>query len=154
MDKSFIIGKLNEMLALEQGLIEIEHMLARKSQVADLRTAADVAARDDERHALALQRMILNTGGRVQPPPMEGRAWIEALIRAVSVERDELDRLSLYRMLKLRSLAGAEVMDVARRALGNPPTLETLITVLFEDRQHAARLAQIEADVAANAAVL
>jgi hypothetical protein len=101
-----------------------------------------------------LQRMIRDMGGQVQPPPMEGRAWIEALIRAINVERDELDRLGLYRMLKFRAVASGEVMDVIRRSLGNPSAMETLVVLLFEDRQHAARLAQIEASYAANQAVL
>jgi len=85
---------------------------------------------------------------------MEGRAWIEALIRAINVERNELERLGLYRMLKFRAVASGEVMDVIRRTMGNPPTMETLLIGLTEDRQHAARLAQIETNYAANEAVL
>jgi hypothetical protein len=154
MDKQFVIAKLNEGLVLEQGIIEVERMLAGKSRSQDLRAATEIAAREDEAHALALQRMIRDMGGQVQPPPMEGRAWIEALIRAINVERDELDRLGLYRMLKFRAVASGEVMDVIRRSLGNPSAMETLVVLLFEDRQHAARLAQIEASYAANQAVL
>jgi hypothetical protein len=154
MDKQFVVAKLNEGLVLEQGIIEVERMLAGKSRSQDLRAATEIAAREDEAHALALQRMIRDMGGQVQPPPMEGRAWIEALIRAINVERDELDRLGLYRMLKFRAVASGEVMDVIRRSLGNPSAMETLVVLLFEDRQHAARLAQIEATYAANEAVL
>jgi hypothetical protein len=154
MDKQFVVAKLNEGLVLEQGIIEVERMLAGKSRSQDLRATAEIAAREDEAHALALQRMIRDMGGQVQPPPMEGRAWIEALIRAINVERDELDRLGLYRMLKFRAVASGEVMDVIRRSLGNPSAMETLVVLLFEDRQHAARLAQIEASYAANQAVL
>jgi hypothetical protein len=154
MDKQFVVAKLNEGLVLEQGIIEVERMLAGKSRSQDLRAATEIAAREDEAHALALQRMIRDIGGQVQPPPMEGRAWIEALIRAINVERDELDRLGLYRMLKFRAVASGEVMDVIRRSLGNPSAMETLVVLLFEDRQHAARLAQIEASYAANQAVL
>lgn len=154
MDKTFIVAKLNEMLVLEQGIIEVERMLARKSQSPDLRAAADAAARDDEGHAAALMRAITNFGGQVQPPAMEGRAWIEALIRAINVERDELDRLGLYRMLKYRAIASGEVMDVIRRSLGNPAALEALIRALAQDREHATRLAQIESTYAANEAVL
>jgi hypothetical protein len=154
MDKQFVVAKLNEGLVLEQGIIEVERMLAGKSRSQDLRAATEIAAREDEAHALALQRMIRDMGGQVQPPPMEGRAWIEALIRAINVERDELDRLGLYRMLKFRAVASGEVMDVIRRSLGNPSAMETLVVLLFEDRQHAARLAQIEASYAANQAVL
>ena len=154
MDKQFLVAKLNEGLVLVQGIIEVERMLAAKSRSQDLRSAADIATREDETHALALQRMIRDLGGQVQPPPMEGRAWIEALIRAINVERDELDRLGLYRMLKFRAVASGEVMDVIRRSLGNPGAMESLTVLLFEDRQHAARLAQIEASYAANQAVL
>ena len=154
MDKNFVINKLNEVLVLEQGIIEVERTLARKSQIADIRNIADLAAREDETHALALTRMIRDLGGQVQPPPMEGRAWIEALIRAINVERDELDRLGLYRMLKFRAVATGEVMDVLRRALGNPPPMESAIIMLHQDREHASRLAQIEATYAANEAVL
>lgn len=154
MDKTFIITKLNEALVLEQGLIEVERMLASRSKSKDIRGVSELAARDDEMHTLALQRMIRDMGGQVAPPPMEGRAWIEALIRAINVERDELDRLGLLRMLKFRAVASGEVMDVIRRALGNPGSMESLVIVLHEDRQHATRLAQIEASYAANEAVL
>ncbi|HMA37402.1 MAG TPA: ferritin-like domain-containing protein [Chloroflexia bacterium] len=154
MDKNFILQKLNEALVLEQGIIEVERMLSTRSKSKDLRTAAEQATRDDETHALVLQRMIRDLGGQVQPPPMEGRAWIEALIRAVNVERDELDRLGLYRMLKFRAVAGGEVMDVIRRTLGNPAPMERLLVLLNEDRQHAARLAQLESSYAANEAVM
>jgi hypothetical protein len=154
MDKAFVIGKLNEMLALEQGLIEVERMIARKSQFSELRGAMEQAARDDEQHAIVLQRAILNMGGQIQPPAMESRAWIEALIRATNVERDELDRLGLCRMLKFRAIAGGEVMDTIRRALGNPGLMESLILPLHEDREHAATLARLEATYAANEAVL
>jgi len=154
MDKTFLIGKLNEALVLEQGIVEVEHTVAAKSRVKDIAGAADQAARDDETHVVILQRMIRDSGGQVQPPAMEGRAWIEALIRAINVERNELDRLGLYRMLKFRAVASGEVMDVIRRSLGNPGAMETLVLLLQEDRQHAARLAQIESSYAANEAVL
>jgi len=154
MDKAFIVGKLNEMLALEQGVIEVERMIARKSQRGELSGALEQAARDDDRHAIVIQRAILNMGGQVQPPPMESRAWIEALIRAANVERDELDRLGLSRMLKFRAVASGEVMDTIRRALGNPGMMEPLLLPLHEDREHAATLARLEADYAANEAVL
>jgi len=154
MDKNFIISKLNESLALEQGIIEVERMLARKSRSKDLASAADLAVRDDDTHALVIQRAITDMGGQVVPPSMEGRAWIEALIRAINVERDELDRLGLYRMLKFRAIASGEVMDVIRRTLGNPAPLEGLILVLLQDREHAAHLARIESIYASNEAVL
>lgn len=154
MDKNFVVGKLNEALALEQGIIEVERTLARKAQSTEIRSVAEQAARDDDRHVVAFTRMIQNLGGQVQPPAMEGRAWIEALIRAINVEPDDLDRLGLYRMLKFRAVAGGEVIDIIRRTLGNPGTLESLILVLHDDREHAATLARLESSYAANAAVL
>src|SRR5215218_5148347 len=111
MDKTFVVNQLNEALVLEQGIIEVERMLVNRSKYRDLRTLADNAAREDENHGVALQRMIRDLGGQVQPPPMEGRAWIEALIRAINVERNELDRIGLYRMLKFRAVASGEMMD-------------------------------------------
>lgn len=153
MDKTFVINQLNEALVLEQGIIEVERMLVSRSRYADLRNAADAATREDENHALALQRMIRDLGGQVQPPPMEGRAWIEALIRAVNVERNDLARMGLYRMLKFRAVAAGELMDTIRRTLGNPPAMENIVVTLHEDRQHAARIAQIEATYAANEAL-
>ncbi|HUS15538.1 MAG TPA: hypothetical protein VM536_11050 [Chloroflexia bacterium] len=154
MDKNFIIGKLNEALVLEQGIIEVERMLAGRSKSADIRGATDLASREDEAHALAVQRMIRDLGGQVAPPPMEGRAWIEALIRAINVERDELSRLGLLRMLKFRAVTSGEIIDVIRRTLGNPGAMEALVIMMHEDRQHASRLAQIESNYAANEAVL
>jgi hypothetical protein len=153
MDKTFVINQLNEALVLEQGIIEVERMLANRSKYRDLQTLTDTAAREDDNHTVALQRMIRDLGGQVQPPPMEGRAWIEALIRAINVERNELDRIGLYRMLKFRAVASGEMMDTIRRALGNPSAMENLVIVLHEDRQHAARLAQIESTYAANEAI-
>ncbi len=153
MDKTFVINQLNEALVLEQGIVEVERMLVSRSRYADLRNAADQATHDDENHVLALQRMIRDLGGQVQPPPMEGRAWIEALIRAVNVERNELARMGLYRMLKFRAVAAGELMDTIRRTLGNPAAMENIVITLHEDRQHAARIAQIEATYAANEAL-
>jgi hypothetical protein len=57
-------------------------------------------------------------------------------------------------MLKFRAVATGEVMDVLRRALGNPPPMESLIILLHQDREHAAQLARIESTYAANEAVL
>ena len=153
MDKTFVVNQLNEALVLEQGIIEVERMLANRSKYRDLQTLAETAAPEDDNHAVALQRMIRDLGGQVQPPPMEGRAWIEALIRAINVERNELDRIGLYRMLKFRAVASAELMDTIRRALGNPSAMENLVIMLHEDRQHAARLAQLESTYAANEAI-
>ena len=154
MDKKVMFRKMNEALALEQALIEAEGAIAGRTAVPDLRQASSNAIRDDENHLVIWRRMIMDMGGRVEPPPMDSVAWIEALVRNINTSDDELDRLGLVRMLKARAVASGEVFDRLRFTLGNPPDMEGLVTILRQDREHAQRLAQIEARMAASEVLL
>jgi hypothetical protein len=144
MDKKTLFRKLNENLALEQAIIEAEGTIAGRSSIPDVRQAAGVALRDDEDHLVILRRMINDLGGRVEPASMDTVAWIEALVQNINSTRDELDSLSLLRMLKSRAVATGEVFDRIRFTLGNPPEMEGLVTALRQDREHAQRYAQLE----------
>ena len=154
MDKNFVVGKLNEALSLEEAIVETETKIANKTKIRDLQAASEIAERDDQTHVVAYRRAITDMGGKVAPPPREARAWIEALLQDISAEPDELRRIGLYRILKFRAIATGELLDTVRRNLANPVAMETLLPVLRQDREHAARLAEIEARYAANEAVL
>lgn len=144
MDKKTLFRKLNESLALEQAIIEAEGTIAGRSSVPDVRQAAGVALRDDENHLVLIQRMINDLGGRVEPVSMDTVAWIEALVQNINSTTDELDSLSLLRMLKSRAVATGEVFDRIRFTLGNPPEMESMVQTLRQDREHAQRYAQLE----------
>ena len=144
MDKKTLFRKLNENLALEQAIIEAEGTIAGRSGIPDVRQAAGVALRDDETHLVLTRRMINDLGGRVEPASMDTVAWIEALVQNINSTTDELDSLSLLRMLKARAVATGEVFDRIRFTLGNPPEMEGLVTMLRQDRDHAQRDAQLE----------
>ena len=68
MDKKVLFRKMNEALALEQTLLEAEGAIATRTGVPDLRQATSNAIRDDENHMVILRRMIMDLGGRVEPP--------------------------------------------------------------------------------------
>jgi hypothetical protein len=144
MDKKTLFRKLNESLALEQAIIEAEGTIVGRSSVPDVRQASAVALRDDENHLVLIRRMITDLGGRVEPASMDTGAWIEALVQNINSTTDELDSLSLLRMLKSRAVATGEVFDRIRFTLGNPPEMEGLVLMLRQDRDHAQRYAQLE----------
>jgi hypothetical protein len=148
MDKKALLRRLNESLALEQALIEAEGAIAGSVRDPDLRQITSNAMRDDETHLVLLRRMILDLGGRVEPPPMDSVAWIEALVRNINSTDDVLDRVGLLRMMKARAVAAGEVLDRIRFTLGNPPEMESLVTILRQDREHAQSLARLEARLA------
>jgi hypothetical protein len=154
MDKKVLFRKMNEALALEQTLIEAEGAIAERTAVPDLRQATSNAIRDDENHLVILRRMIMDLGGRVEPPAMDTVAWMEALARNISTSDDELDRLGLVRMLKARAVATGELFDRLRFTLGNPPDMEGIVTMSRQDREHAQRFAQIESRMAASEILL
>ena len=148
MDKKALLRRLNESLALEQALIEAEGAIAGRATVPDVRQVTTNAIRDDENHLVLMRRMITDLGGRVEPPPMESVAWIEALVRNINATDDTLDRIGLLRMMKGRAVSTGELMDRIRFTLGNPPEMEPLVTMLRQDREHAQNLARLEARLA------
>jgi hypothetical protein len=148
MDKKALLRKLNEAVALEQALIEAEGAIAGRSAEPDLRQITTNAIREDEQHLVLMRRMIMDLGGRVEAPPMENVAWIEALVRNINAADDELDRVGLIRMMKARAVAAGEVFGRIRFTLGNPPEMEGLVTILRQDREHAQQLAQLEGRLA------
>ena len=145
MDKKALLRRLNESLALEQALIEAEGAMAGGGSDPDLRQVATNAMREDETHLVLMRRIIMDLGGRVEPPPMDSVAWIEALVRNINATDDVLDRIGLLRMMKARAVATGEVLDRIRFTLGNPPEMESLVMILRQDREHAQNLARLEA---------
>ena len=154
MDKKALFAMLNEALALEQALIEAQGTMSARAADGDLRQAAGIAGHDDEHHLVLVRRMLGDLGGRVEAPSMDQVAWIEALVRNVSTTDDDLERLGLVRMLKMRAVAHEEIFDRIRFTMGNPPEMEPLVVILRQDHEHAQRYAEIEMRLATRQVML